>query len=1170
MDISFFNRSKPTRERPFKIPRFIPRCKMYDIQMGATELDGTPVLELREDEEDLNVSELGDPDDPSRFSRFDYSVFAVSAAAAAAASAATATTAAADEHSPLMVAKQKVRSKKVPGLDIEALAAQAEERTQLSLSGTFVGGTSADTRKKKTSVYHGGAPVGGSGLSSPQHRHSERPRKKHSFSRSITVDDDRFAGDMDPAFDDDFVRSYPDDAPAGERRPVPSVAVNITDAKRSTSARDLLATSFEDDVPSSLDDDGAVGAADKSTEPQILLSSSPMPITAWSIDLTTNRKAVAIKYKKSTKAPINPSNPSKTAPRLSAYRRRWIHAFPETSANTPGFEMQGIKWKSLCTPACLPLTTDYFPPADELETNYQESVSTLSLSEDSPYYKASDLLFRELVSQRLAQGYQVIIRSPQSIGIEGVGGTGGGDQPFFLSIGNNFNKVILLPNNNIEIKRYFRKLKDPKPPVNYQCSMWGKYDERFSQRRMIFSHADVTMFNWSSQDNLICGHDEEVHMDDSHKYWRARFVLIPLKALPKGMKVMNLQANDALSEEEKRIAGFFKFTEVLEKAKKKPEDRGFRIQVTTVRPSAIFSGSDPEKDLVTAAGPGAFGGGGGGSGGTATAAERRKVGGNTAGKKFAKDTPLQALAQAMQDPDTGISIKDRRWHLRMYRRCMVGSDMVSWFEAFIKGVDSREEAVAFGNDAMARGLFEHVIRNHKFLDGYFFYHLRDEYVTQAKPEEFSKRWFKLGRSLTSSSTGSQDSGASASATRAAVRQFEFTRAAVIEPDPSKKSDRPEWALLHYDVIYNPTNCYHLQVHWLVATGQLVDEIIQTWARRAAQCGLLLVEAPARQSSATSSDSAFLSLCEVPLGVPPPALTDLHFKNSVDEIPKTFFEEEILKRFDFVLDIEADSAFGPGGVAQYSFLRQPIKHTQYIHRSGYALVQIMPDGRGFLWEDNKLFTRKFANHSNDALRQEFISFCGSATQLEAFYREIEETQLKAPDSSDEELDDDKIRTNSRRTLSQTPSLSQVPTASSSPAPQDDQHSITGLRPAAISTSSVGSTAPVIKPHLRLQESSTSSPASTSSPPSPMRPKLPSDGGDLQSPSPTPKSSGTPTPPAASEPRAASPSRPQQQQQQRPPHPIESPFGEGVIPSLSAIGYYLGLRGANVDPQMYQHL
>lgn len=91
MDISFFNRSKPSRERPYKIPRFTPRCKMYDIQMGATELDGTPVLELRDDDDDLSLNDYGEPDDVGRYAAYDRTLFGSSSS------------------TPLTVSKQKAK-----------------------------------------------------------------------------------------------------------------------------------------------------------------------------------------------------------------------------------------------------------------------------------------------------------------------------------------------------------------------------------------------------------------------------------------------------------------------------------------------------------------------------------------------------------------------------------------------------------------------------------------------------------------------------------------------------------------------------------------------------------------------------------------------------------------------------------------------------------------------------------------------------------------------------------------------------------------------------------------------------------------------------------------------------------------------------------------------------
>ena len=68
---------------------------------------------------------------------------------------------------------------------------------------------------------------------------------------------------------------------------------------------------------------------------------------------------------------FDPFNPSKNTKRLSAYRRRWVDALPVAASTTTGVAIQAMQWVSLCTPAGLPLTTDYYPSEDNLLKHYQ-------------------------------------------------------------------------------------------------------------------------------------------------------------------------------------------------------------------------------------------------------------------------------------------------------------------------------------------------------------------------------------------------------------------------------------------------------------------------------------------------------------------------------------------------------------------------------------------------------------------------------------------------------------------------------------------------------------------------------------------------------------------------------------------------------------------------------
>lgn len=70
--------------------------------------------------------------------------------------------------------------------------------------------------------------------------------------------------------------------------------------------------------------------------------------------------------------------------------------------------IQGVDWKSLCLPACLPITTDYFPEDRSLHNDYVVADYNLlpeDMNEHARGRKTLDTtqVFLELVSQRLAQ-----------------------------------------------------------------------------------------------------------------------------------------------------------------------------------------------------------------------------------------------------------------------------------------------------------------------------------------------------------------------------------------------------------------------------------------------------------------------------------------------------------------------------------------------------------------------------------------------------------------------------------------------------------------------------------------------------------------------------------------------------------------------------------------------
>ncbi len=79
---------------------------------------------------------------------------------------------------------------------------------------------------------------------------------------------------------------------------------------------------------------------------------------------------------------------------------------------------------------------------------------------------------------------------------------------------------------------------------------------------------------------------------------------------------------------------------------------------------------------------------------------------------------LDALAARMRAPG-GVPVGDHRHLFRVYRGCFIGRRSVDWMVQS-EGL-SRTEAVAVGQRLVERGAIHHVLDEHGFRDGHFFY-----------------------------------------------------------------------------------------------------------------------------------------------------------------------------------------------------------------------------------------------------------------------------------------------------------------------------------------------------------------------------------------------------------------------------------------------------------------
>lgn len=712
---------------------------------------------------------------------------------------------------------------------------------------------------------------------------------------------------------------------------------------------------------------------------------------------------------------LNPSNPKKHNMNIASQFRRWQHVFPRAIPTS------AIKWKSLCSPAALPLTNEYFPTAEQLKNDYHEYTYKIMPIDDDETLEAPrtrEALIRELIACRLSHGFQIVIGSAAD---EFVGSNAASLVQVFnknymtedgatvlMTIGNHLHQLLCTDDGEIEVRRYLRKpvaavesegIVDPS--VTYKPYIRTFLAREYDLQPIIFKNPRPAYY-WNAIDQHLAGYDEDY--SPVLRYWRARFVLIPVDPKIRSGQLGSLGFVSENSDEEIRLEGIQKLTQLWQKHRYiPPEERRFQQSLQQRKkdnnPLAIeYHTRDPSQMLRGHAG-----------------LADTLLAGEPVQELFAEpeqyhtnDFDMQKLAQHLQaDPPKGVPLADRRWHFRTHHRCFRGDHFASWLLSNFKDIQSREEAVKLGDVLMTRGLFTHVMQKHHFRDGNYFYQISGEYSTVA-PSDVRQSWFGSGRSVpttpmfegprgspnlrprdspslrpwqsprlrpsdsprlrprdTSRSQPVDKSAASRSSTEASSDETSqkvhakkpklvLSRVLRYDVDHRKRSYRPEIINLHYDRIHNPENCYHIRIEWMNVTAKLIEDAITSWASSVERYGLKLVELPIAEGIELLSQHPFRRPYYIKLCVPPPKSAPMYdsdslaSQNTQEESRETNpYSRALLRKFDFVLDMEAASSFDPAVDVTYSWGKPGYRYTQFIHKSGGLLIQIGDDGNFML-------------------------------------------------------------------------------------------------------------------------------------------------------------------------------------------------------------------------------
>ncbi|TPR04948.1 RNA recognition motif family protein [Aspergillus niger] len=702
---------------------------------------------------------------------------------------------------------------------------------------------------------------------------------------------------------------------------------------------------------------------------------------------------------------INPCNTPKDVLRDTSWFGRWQHAYPRPP------HVAVVKWKSLKSPAILPLTTEEFPTATELASDYYQTPYRVFPNEDAEGVeppKTRGVLLREMISLRLSHGFQIVVgknvvevSGQYSLEAPNVFDTRSLERDgatVFLSKGNTIHRLVCIDEAEIEVTRYTHR--NSAMLASHKTNDFTMYSPAM---RTILSpeyevkniRLDPTLeeYNWNYADNYVAGHREYLFSPAQQlQFWRARYVLIPMHLQVNSRR--QLQSYNEDNEEEIHLLGINQLTHIWQRhkyvppeeklfdtARKKREQNPLNIMYQTRNSSEVVAA---ELDRIILTDPGLD---------------------NSPAQLLPESELLErssisltTLAQLIQG-EKGVRMMDRRWHWRLHYNCFIGFELTTWLLQNFRDIDSREEAVEFGNELLKHGLFQHVERRHNFRDGNYFYQICSEY--RASRPESRGSWFpqiRADKPTASTPTGENPRDSPISHSRSdsldeAAQPAPNTpskgknKATIMlsktmkyDVDPRKRSNRPEVIDLHYDRLHNPDNCFHIELGWMNTTAKLIEDAVISWASTAEKFGLKLVQVPIAEACAIDETQPFRKPYRVQLKLPPPKgpLPSLYQASTSSSTTPTsltqpstpdrhYYQKALLRRFDFVLDFEARSAFPADVEVSYSWGIPDYRYPQFIHRSGSLLVQITDDG-DFLFLANRL------------------DFCRDPVRLEQFYSE----------------------------------------------------------------------------------------------------------------------------------------------------------------------------------------
>ncbi|CCF58592.1 hypothetical protein KAFR_0E04420 [Kazachstania africana CBS 2517] len=722
----------------------------------------------------------------------------------------------------------------------------------------------------------------------------------------------------------------------------------------------------------------------------------------------TNEKWVEIK---------NPSVPVSIEMADQLLPIRWKDVWPRYVAK------KYSKWRSFTTPAELPITLSVFPSKEDFEENFIFRNHSVTLNiEQEAYNLSNEDLLRNMIYMRLVTGFQLCV-GKQVDRIEQSKEHISGDVSvakyierrswntlkIYMMIDSEIHRISCEQNGVIDVQRYLRK-EDTNPfsqVSKYTPLIRTRYETTYRPSKIDPIHTNRDSLNWNQIDQVLAGYGDYLMEKNWHGF-RSKFVVLPSEIPPSTHSLVINGKNETLTPEELRVEGLRRLISSITKSRlKTEEERKRKSKNEEIQPEVTFyTGpffkfiNERQKSLEEA-----------------VSNFKDPIFISDKGE-LEKNMEISKLAHSMQYGENNLALVTRKWHWKKYENCFIGSEMVSWLVSNVKDVDTRDDAITFGQDLMNKGLFSHALNNHSFLDGHYFYQISPEYIVNSRQlkkintdktdlsdhspslkkvssESVSEPSSPLVLSKSNTSYVDQEQG-----TEPKKRKVVLSNSVLVDVDPNRRSYKLETCTVHYDRVHNPEHCFHIRLEWLTTTPKLIDDLIANWSRVCERYGLNLVEMPWEELCSIPSTDPFHSFVEIPLAIDP--WTDPEFNDyEITRTSKFYFHIYLLKKSGFILDNRASKILQEGKIdidITYSWGKPEFKYAQYIHNSGAYMAEIRENGGLFLAPNNMHISRtttgsisKFRSSrkipvDSQKIMLQFKTTCSSYQQLREIFLE----------------------------------------------------------------------------------------------------------------------------------------------------------------------------------------